>query len=290
MANRTAPVLVFFEMNVDLVKSLDYTQNYLNFIVYFYKVKYRNMKKELLIKLLNIVGFAAALYVNYLSVVTQLGGRSIRELSDKYANLFTPANQTFAIWSLIYTLVLIFLITQFLPTQRSVRFYNNYLFSISCLLNGAWIVAWQLEYISLSLIIMFALLTTLAIINQQAHTEKLLVPKIVFGVYLGWICIATIANITTWLVSLNIAISLSMQVFLTLAILIVAAILVAWIMKKLSNPFLAIAVTWAFYGIYVKRIADVSEIAYTALGMAVLVVLAIGIFSIYPGTKKVQAR
>ena len=263
-------------------------QNYLNFIVYFYIDNYRTMKKEILIKLLNIAGFLAALYVNYLSVVTQLGGRSIRELSDKYANLFTPSNQTFAIWSLIYTLVFIFLIAQFLPSYKSTRFFNSYHFFISCLLNGAWIVAWQLEYIGLSLLIMFALLATLAIINQQADAEKLLLPKIVFGVYLGWICIATIANITTWLVSFKLTIPFSIQVFITLAILIVAAIIVAWIMKMLANPFLAIAVVWAFYGIYVKRMADVSEIAYTALGMGVLVLLSIGIFSIRLGVRKIQ--
>ena len=248
------------------------------------------MKKEILVKLLNIVGFLAALYVNYLSVVTQLGGRSIRELSDKYANLFTPSNQTFAIWSLIYTLVVIFLIAQFLPSYKSTRFCNSYHFLISCSLNGAWIVAWQLEYIGVSLLIMFALLATLAIINQQADAEKLLLPKIVFGVYLGWICIATIANITTWLVSFKLTIPFSIQVFITLAILIVAAIIVAWIMKMLANPFLAIAVAWAFYGVYVKRIADVSEIAYTALGMGVLVLLSIGIFSIRPGVRKIQAQ
>lgn len=246
------------------------------------------MKKDIAIKFLNLLGFAAALYVNYLSVVTQLGGKSIRELSDKYANLFTPANQTFAIWSLIYTLVFIFLIAQFLPTYKNTRFCNSYSFLISCLLNGAWIVAWQLEYIGLSLIIMFALLATLAIINQQADAEKLLLPKIVFGVYLGWICIATIANITTWLVSFNLAIPVSIQVFITLAILIVAAIIVAWIMKKLANPFLTIAVMWALYGVYVKRVGDVPEIAYTALGMAVLVLLSIGIFSIRPVTKKLN--
>lgn len=246
------------------------------------------MKKELLVKLLNILGFVIALYVNYLSVVTQLGGKSIRELSDKYANLFTPANQTFAIWSLIYTLVIIFLIAQFLPSNKKSRFYNSYLFLTSCLLNGAWIVAWQLEYIGLSLLIMFALLATLEMINQQADEEKLLLPKIVFGVYLGWICIATIANITTWLISLKLSIFFSIQVFITLAILIVAAIIVAWVMKRLANPFLAIAVAWAFYGIYIKRMVDVPEIAYTAIAMGVLVVLSIGIFSIRPGSRKLQ--
>jgi hypothetical protein len=133
-------------------------------------------------------------------------------------------------------------------------------------------------------------LATLAIINQQADAEKLLLPKIVFGVYLGWICIATIANITTWLVSFKLTMPFSIQVFITLAILIAAAIIVAWIMKMLANPFLAIAVAWAFYGVYVKRIADVPEIAYTALGMGVLVLLSIGIFSIRPGVRKIQTQ
>ena len=242
------------------------------------------MKKEITIKLLNLIGFAAALYVNYLSVVTQLGGKSIRELSDKYSNLFTPSNQTFAIWSLIYALVFIFLIAQFFSHYSKSGFTRSYLFFISCILNGAWIVAWQLEYIGLSLLIMFALLTVLALINQQADTEKGVLQKLVFGVYLGWICIATIANVTTWLVSLRLSIPASVQVFSTLGILIVAAIIVAWIMKKLANPFLALAVVWAFYGVYVKRIGDVPEIAYTALAMGALVVLSIFLFSIRPTT------
>jgi hypothetical protein len=97
-------------------------------------------------------------------------------------------------------------------------------------------------------VIMLALLAVLARINQQATTEKGLLQKIVFGVYLGWICIATIANVTTWLISLRLSIPFSVQVFSTLGILIVAAIVVGWVMKKLANPFLAIAVIWAFYG------------------------------------------
>jgi translocator protein len=132
---------------------------------------------------------------------------------------------------------------------------------------------------------MFALLTVLALINQQADTEKGVLQKLVFGVYLGWICIATIANVTTWLVSLRLSIPASVQVFSTLGILIVAAIIVAWIMKKLANPFLALAVVWAFYGVYVKRIGDVPEIAYTALAMGALVVLSIFLFSIRPTTR-----
>lgn len=247
------------------------------------------MKKELTVKILNLFGFTVALYLNYLSVVTQLGGKSIRELSDKYANLFTPANQTFAIWSLIYALVLIFLMAQFFPSNRNTPFFNTYYFFFSCLLNGAWIVAWQLEYMGLSLIVMFALLATLARINQEADKQGAWLPKLVFGVYLGWICIATVANITTGIVSLNMSISFSVQVFATLFILIVAAVVVAWVMKKLANPFLAIAVTWAFYGVYVKRINDVPEIAYTALGMAALVLCAIAIFSIRPVTRETKA-
>lgn len=244
------------------------------------------MKKEGWIRLLNGIGFLMALYVNYLSVVTRWGGKTIRELSDQYANLFTPSNGTFAIWSLIYLLVTLFLILQFSAKYRSVRITRNLLFITSCCLNAAWIVCWQFEYIALSLLVMLGLLTTLAAINHQLRQDGNALFKLIFGVYLGWICIATIANVTTLLIACGMAVNVQVQVFITLMLLVVAALLVAWIMKKLANPFLSIAVCWAFYGIYVKRATDFPVIAHTALAMAVLVLFAIWFFSIRPSVNK----
>ena len=46
--------------------------------------------------------------LNALSIVIPLGGNTTQELSDKYDNLFTPIGFTFSIWSIIYTLLLVF--------------------------------------------------------------------------------------------------------------------------------------------------------------------------------------
>ena len=233
------------------------------------------MGKSLQVKLLNILFFLITAYVNYLSVVFKIGGKSIRELSEKYDNLFTPSNRTFAIWSLIYLLVGIFLVMQFLGRYKNERITNNAYFAISCVLNFSWILCWQYEFIELSLIVMLGLLFTLARMNQQIRDSGRTFLKLVFGVYLGWICVATIANITALLVSLHMQIDLSNQVAVTILILVVSALLVAWVMYQLANPYLAIAVCWAYYGIYAKRMLDHPTIAYAALMMIIGVIISL---------------
>ena len=229
--------------------------------------------KSLRYPLLNVVFFVLAIYVNYLSVVTNLGGRTIRELSDKYDNLFTPSNQTFAIWSLIYTLVTGFLILQFFKKYKT-SITQNPLFILSCIFNLSWIVFWQFEFIFISLLVMLALLTTLALINLELKKDGNLFYRITFGVYLGWICIATIANVTTFLVSKAIRFDVATEEIITIGILAVGSAIVVWIMRTVRNASLAIAVCWAFYGIYVKRNEDHPVIANTALFALALVIVA----------------
>ncbi len=58
--------------------------------------------------LLNLVAYIFMVTLNALSIVIPLGGNTTQELSDKYNNLFTPIGFTFSIWSIIYTLLLVF--------------------------------------------------------------------------------------------------------------------------------------------------------------------------------------
>lgn len=99
--------------------------------------------------------------LNYLSIALPLGGMTTQELSDKYANPFTPIGFTFSIWSVIYTLLLIFSILPLVnyfrgKTQKNKLIEKNigYLYVISCALNGAWILAWQYQFVGLSVLIM----------------------------------------------------------------------------------------------------------------------------------------
>lgn len=225
-------------------------------------------------KILNLFSYLLMLVVNYLSVSGMLGGLPIRALSDKYDNLFTPAPLTFSIWSVIYTLLLFFVLLQFskkFPADKQ----RDRLFLLSCILNAAWVVVWQYEFIALSVLIMIALLYTLALLNRRLVTQKTGLLKITFGIYLGWICIATIANITALLVAWQVQPALHVQTFITIALFPIAVWILAWVMAKLQNPFPALAAAWAFYGIYTKRPDDHPVIAWAALGALAAIVITV---------------
>jgi hypothetical protein len=244
------------------------------------------MKNNPKIKLFNIFSFVLTLYINYLSVAANLGGKTIRELSDKYDNLFTPSSQTFSIWGLIYTLIMVYLVLQFNKKYSELPVTKNGLFIISGLFNAGWILLWQFEYIAGSVLAMLGLLTTLAIINKQLSKEGPGLFKLIFGVYLGWICIATVANITALLVAKGVAPTLEIQAIVTISMLAIATALTGWLMHKLVNPYLFVSVSWAFYGVYSKRVEDYPIIAYTSIAaLSVVVVLA---FLNSPLHKKVE--
>jgi len=229
------------------------------------------MPKTKVYPILNILIFLLCLFINFKSATGELGGKSIRELSDKYSNLFTPSNQTFAIWSLIYLLLMAVLISQFSKKFNN-PLLNTPVFLFSCILNFSWILFWQFELIGISLLVMIGLLSCLGVINYKLQDQKQWLLKASFGIYLGWICIATIANVTTFLQSIQMNIDIEIQKIVSIIIIATGTAITTWVMKKIKNPFLSIAAAWAFYGIYSKRIDDYPSIAYTAIICGVIIV------------------
>ena len=67
----------------------------------------------------NLTGFVLVLVMNYLANALPLAGRSTGAISDLYPNLFAPAGFTFAIWGIIYLLLLLFIIYQIRYTGKS---------------------------------------------------------------------------------------------------------------------------------------------------------------------------
>ncbi len=220
---------------------------------------------------LNFIGFLAVVAVNALAVILPINNRTTQELSDKYPNLFVPAGITFSIWGIIYLLLLLFIIYQFVVAfrqssdERGIFERIGILFFISCIFNVAWILAWHYEIVWLSLIIMALLLISLISIYirlsigraQVRNSEKILV-NIPFSVYLGWITIATIANITAFLVKINWnKFGISDQL-LTVIVIAVGVIITLAIVFSRNDIFYCLVVIWALVGILLKRIADSS--------------------------------
>ena len=112
-----------------------------------------------------ILAFIVVIAVNGLANGLPLGGQTTGEVSAKYPSLFTPSGFTFSIWGLIYFGLATFAIYQALPGQRensSIAKISK-LFVANCAANAAWIFFWHYDLLWLSLLMMVAILLTLAI-------------------------------------------------------------------------------------------------------------------------------
>lgn len=214
-----------------------------------------------------LMAFAATLVVNGLAgSTTLLNGQNTAAVSDKYENLFAPAGFTFAIWGVIYLLLAIFCLRIFevwkTPKPRIANKKMNEsikLFTVTSVLNAAWLFAWQYEVLWLSVLLMIALLSSLivlhkSIVDQKKSPAEYLSVQLPFSVYLGWISVATIANITTWLVQIGWnGWGLSDSAWTILVLIVGAVIGVTTAIVRLDWAYLAVFV-WAYLGILNKHL------------------------------------
>ena len=224
-------------------------------------------------KYLNLLLFAGMIVMNYLANALPLNNKTTGELSDALPNLFVPAGITFSIWGIIYLLLLIYCVVQFTSTNQLVISYISWVFALNCVLNALWIVCWHYQKISLSLLVMTGILISLIYINMMIKGLPVGMIKAAFGVYLGWICIATIANVTALLVHFNWnGFGLPGEVW---AIIMISAGAVITVLSvyRLRNPFIGLAVIWAFTGIIIKRQSDYKSIVAVSAAAIVLVII-----------------
>ncbi len=223
----------------------------------------------LIFTVLNLVGFIGTVIVNGLANALPINDKTTGELSDKYYNLFVPSGLTFSIWGLIYLLLFIFTVYGLIIAVRNEKQKSSFigsigvLFFISCLANIGWIFAWHYEILTLSLVLMLIILGALIAIyirlrvgkSVSTRTEKYLV-HLPFSIYLGWITIATIANVTALLVDINWnTFGLSEQ-FWTITVIIVAIVIALTILFTRKDIFYCLVFDWALLGILLKRVAD----------------------------------
>jgi len=217
-----------------------------------------------MLRYLSLLFFGAMVYMNYLANSLPINGKTTGQLSDAYPNLFVPAGITFSIWGIIYLLVAAYCVVQFLPASKEISIKIGWLFIISCVFNGLWILAWHYQKLPVSLLIMIGLLVSLILINLQLKDLPMGVLKATFGVYLGWICIATIANVTALLVDSGWGgIGISQQAW-TIIMIAIGTIIVSLTVMRINNPFIGLSVVWAFTGIIIKRSEDFRSIVIAA--------------------------
>lgn len=225
-------------------------------------------KKYSPLRIFVAITFVIMVATNALANILPINGQTTGEISDSYSNLFAPAGYTFAIWGLIYALLFIYTIYQLGIFRNS---YNRkdtdlldrvgVIFAISSIVNTMWIFTWHYNVIWLSLILIIVVLISLILINREIQntelklSEKILV-RIPFSVYFGWITVATIANVTTFLVSIKWdAFEISESIW-TVTVLLIGFLITALVTFKNRNIFYGATVVWAYTGILMKHISE----------------------------------
>ncbi len=252
-----------------------------------------NSSKTLLIG--NILALVVVLIINVLANLLPINGMNTGQISDLYPSLFTPAGFTFSIWSVIYLLQIGFVIAQFRIKDESYFKELSLWFWLSCIANFNWILVWQYLFTAASVAVMLVLLFSLTRIflllqgNKMRNSIEQIFIKLPFVVYLAWICVATIANISALLVSLNWSGGFLSHEYWTIAMISIAALLGLFIALKFKEPAFLLVLIWAFFGIYSKWITTEHEMIAIASRVAG-VVLAVVVGKLIVDSRKNSAR
>ena len=237
-----------------------------------------------LLRWANIVAFVLTVLVNGLAgSTTLLGGKNTAQISNANPTLITPAGYVFSIWGVIYILLGIFVVFQALPGEQGKSSQNkiSWLFVLSSILNIAWLFLWQFEYLSLSVVLMFLLLATLILIylrlgigKSKVTTREKLAVHVPFSVYLGWITIASIANVAVTLVSVNWnGFGIAPETWATLVI-IVALLITMLVLATRKDIAYGLVIVWALVGIAVNQSGNKSIVTLTETS-AIIISLAL---------------
>jgi hypothetical protein len=242
------------------------------------------MKKINLTQIITILVTVATITVNTLANTLPINGQNTGEISDRFAIYFVPAGYVFSIWGLIYLGLIAYTIYQALPAQRDYPLLNKIApaYWIGNIANIIWIFLWHYNIFPATLPAMLTLLGSLLYIYVQIQragklnsAQKWLV-RLPFSIYLGWISVATIANVSQVLYYVDwngFGISGPAWAAILSAVAAVLGLLMTW--REYDVAYVLVLV-WAFVGIYNQH-PDTALVATTSLVVAGLLVLGLGI-------------
>ncbi len=229
----------------------------------------------------NISTYIITLIVNSLANTTIFGGRTTADVSFANPTLITPATYTFAIWGVIYVLLGIFIVYQALPSQKDKPFHEqiSFLFILTSIFNVGWILLWQYNFLVLSVVLILAFTASLIAIylrlnigrSKVSLTEKLAV-HVPFSVYLGWLTIATIADVSVTLLNLGWnGFGVSAQTW-AIVVLVLALIVTLAVIVTRRDIAYSLVIVWALVGIAVGQSSYALTMLVVEVAVAVIIV------------------
>lgn len=239
-----------------------------------------------LIRRLSVTVSAIVCVVGTLFGVGLLGGTEVNQSSSGNlaadATLIAPAGTAFSIWSVIYIGLFAYVVWQWLPKQAQSpkARATGWLAALSMLLNAGWLLVTQLGLIWVSVVVIVALLAVcVALVSRiAAHPaenwgERLAVDT-TFGLYLGWVSVATLANLGAAIVSTGVAAEGTLGEIATVAALVAVLGLATFYVWRWKNLAVSAAIIWGVAWVGFGRLSDAPEstlVGIVALSVAILI-------------------
>src|SRR6476659_3969956 len=235
------------------------------------------MKKVKLLAWFNFIVFTIACAVSNLSQLKLFGGQTNADVSNKYDTVFTPAGITFAMWGVIYLSLFGFTIYHLIKAYRedihseasqSILKIGN-LFIINNIATTFWVFAFTYEYLFLSMVLIIIQLITLWLIfvnlnlwDVDKSFNNKLFTQFPLSIYFAWLCVANVANISLFLVSIGWSGFGISEINWAITMIIVVLLITIYIIRFKRNIYFGLVILWAIYGIYLKRM-QVDEQLYS---------------------------
>ncbi|MGC1207099.1 MAG: tryptophan-rich sensory protein [Ornithinimicrobium sp.] len=200
------------------------------------------------------------------------------------ATRLAPAGPAFSIWSVIYLGLAAYTVWQWLPSQavRSLHRGIGWLAAASMVLNAAWLLVTQQGWIWASVGVIFALALVLGVLLKRltAMPRSGVADRVIvdgtFGLYLGWVAVATCANVTAAFVSSGVEPSAAVSDLVAALVLAIVAALGVIFARALGGRYaVAAAMAWGLAWITVARLTSEPESIVTAIAAAVVALLVL---------------
>ncbi|MCK0113097.1 tryptophan-rich sensory protein [Ornithinimicrobium sp. F0845] len=211
------------------------------------------------------------------------------------ATLIAPAGPAFSIWSVIYVFLAGYVLWQWLPGNDDSAWAARTRLpaAASLALNGIWLLVVFAGWVLVSVLVIAGIAASLGVILRRTADlpdegwwPRVLV-SVTFGLYLGWICVATCANVALWLVDLGVPAEGTLSTATTVGVLLMVVGLVAFLFTRTTDRVLqtalGAAVVWGTGWITAGRLdGDPTNevVGYAAGATALLVVAAWGLLAV----------
>ena len=214
----------------------------------------KNMVRQITVVLITLI----TIVINILANALPINGLNTGQISDTFKVYFVPAGYVFSIWGIIYIGLITYAVYQALPAQRANPRLQatGWWIVLGGLANCAWIFLWQYEQFVWTVGAMLILLASLIMVylrlgigQTKVSTGETWAVRIPFSIYLGWITVATVADISDvlWFVKWN---QFGISAAAWMVVILSAVLIIAGLMNFLRRDVAyALVILWALAGI-----------------------------------------